>query len=150
MSENHSISIIDGNPSVLWVPGKLQTKKLASKPKSALTPDIPPSEMFKRNKEYTLFDLNGIPTHDKNGKPLSVTKLKKLHRQYETHKAIHDKWLSQKHTKSFVCCYHFAFDYPVILLFFLDSVFNYLIKECSCSVFYCFLLIIAMQLWVST
>ena len=98
MSEEHSVSIIDGSPSVLWVPGKLQTKKPVSKSKPVLTPDIPPEVMFRKSGEYSEFDSNGIPTHGKNGKPLSATKLKKLHKQYETHKAIHQKWLSQKHT----------------------------------------------------
>ena len=101
MAKKHAISIVDGNPAILWVPGAMQTKE---KPKSAkksakptLTADVEPSELFRRTGEYSQFDANGIPTHDKTGKPLSASKLKKFRKQFETHKAIHEKWLNQKH-----------------------------------------------------
>lgn len=118
MSDKHSISIIDGNPDVLWLPGKLQTKKKDDKNKKtntqtgemkktgkpSLTANIPPNEMFKQSGEYSQFDENGFPTHDKTGKPISQSKMKKLRKQYETHKAIHEKWLNQ-HKKYIVCSF---------------------------------------------
>ena len=108
MSEKHAISIVDGNPDVLWLPGKLQNKNKNKKKeegktgKPSLTANIPPSEMFKQSGEYSQFDANGFPTHDKTGKPISQSKMKKLKKQYETHKAIHEKWLNQ--TKKLCVC----------------------------------------------
>ena len=121
MSEKHAISIIDGNPDVLWLPGKLQNKKKkevekAGKPgKPSLTANIPPSEMFKQSGEYSQFDENGFPTHDRTGKPISQSKMKKLRKQYETHKAIHEKWLNQ--TKKLPVCSQFLFEKGVSVWF---------------------------------
>jgi len=39
--------------------------------------------MFKNNPEYTQFDEKGIPTHDKEGKPLSHGKIKQATKDYE-------------------------------------------------------------------
>ena len=101
VSDKHHCSIIDGKGDTLWVKGELP-KKEAKKQSNQLTPDCPPSEMFKRTGEFSQFDAAGFPLLDKNGKPLSPTKQKKLHKRYETHKAIHEKWLLQ-HKACSVC-----------------------------------------------
>ena len=105
VSDKHHCSIIDGKGDTLWVKGELpkkETKKEAKKQSNQLTPDCPPSEMFKRTGEFSQFDAAGFPLLDKNGKPLSPTKQKKLRKRYETHKAIHEKWLLQ-HKAYSVC-----------------------------------------------
>ena len=101
VSDKHHCSIIDGKGDTLWVKGELP-KKEAKKQSNQLTPDCPPSEMFKRTGEFSQFDAAGFPLLDKNGKPLSPTKQKKLRKRYETHKAIHEKWLLQ-HKAYSVC-----------------------------------------------
>ena len=53
MAKKHAISIVDGNPSILWVPGATQTKEKPKKSaKPALTADVEPSELFRRTGEY--------------------------------------------------------------------------------------------------
>ena len=105
VSDKHHCSIIDGKGDTLWVKGELpkkEAKKETKKQSNQLTPDCPPSEMFKRTGEFSQFDAAGFPLLDKNGKPLSPTKQKKLRKRYETHKAIHEKWLLQ-HKAYSVC-----------------------------------------------
>ena len=99
MSDKHKITIIDGKEGLLWVAGELPKKKEEKKPtekKQGLVASIPPSEMFRQSGEYSSFDERGIPTCDKDGKPLSASRIKKLTKQYNTHKAIHEKWLASK------------------------------------------------------
>lgn len=101
VSTQHKITLIDGKEGLLWVTGELPKSNPSPKQsqKKGLTPSLPPSEMFKQSDAYSMFDERGIPTCDKSGKPLSASKLKKLNKQYNTHKAIHEKWLaSQKYT----------------------------------------------------
>ena len=104
VSDRHGLTIIDGKSDVQWVVGQLPKKsvKAKSQVKQGLNASIPPSEMFRSNPEYSMFDSDGIPTHDRNGKPLSAPRLKKLRKQYATHSAIHEKWLAQV-KKSVVC-----------------------------------------------
>ena len=105
VSDKHHCSIIDGKGDTLWVKGELpkkEAKKETKKQSNQLTPDCPPSEMFKRTGEFSQFDAAGFPLLDKNGKALSPTKQKKLRKRYETHKAIHEKWLLQ-HKACSVC-----------------------------------------------
>lgn len=101
-STNHKITMIDGKDGLLWIAGEIPKKEKKEKKKSqGLVPSLPPSELFKQSGEYSAFDERGVPTHDQNGKPLSASKLKKLNKQYNTHKAIHEKWLASQ--KYIVC-----------------------------------------------
>ena len=95
-SDQFGITIIDGKSDVRWVMGQLPTKQPRKAKKEGLNPSIPPSEMFLSNSEFSAFDKEGIPTHDKDGKPLSASRLKRLRKQYATHSLIHAKWLEQK------------------------------------------------------
>lgn len=92
VSTNHKITMIDGKEGLLWIAGEIPKKE--KKKSQGLVPSLPPSELFKQSGEYSAFDERGVPTHDQNGKPLSASKLKKLNKQYNTHKAIHEKWLA--------------------------------------------------------
>lgn len=105
MSAEHKITLIDGKEDLLWVTGELPKKEKApskQKPKQGLVASLPPSEMFKQSGEYSCFDERGFPSCDASGKPLSANKIKKLTKQYNTHKAIHEKWLASQ-SKSIVC-----------------------------------------------
>lgn len=98
VSSKHHCSIIDGKGETLWVKGELpkKEKKEAKKDPRQLTPACPPSEMFKLTGEFSQFDASGFPLLDKEGKPLSPTKQKKLRKRMEKHRAIHQKWLEQQ------------------------------------------------------
>ena len=100
-SDRFGITIIDGKSDVRWVVGPLPKKQPKKAKQEGLNPSVPPSEMFLGNSEFSAFDKEGIPTHDKDGKPLSASRLKKLRKQYATHSLIHSKWLEQK--KRCVC-----------------------------------------------
>lgn len=54
---------------------------------------IPPGELFKTD-EFTAWDENGIPTADKEGEPLSKSMKKKLQKQYDAQKKLHEQYLA--------------------------------------------------------
>ncbi|XP_017667941.1 cysteine--tRNA ligase, cytoplasmic isoform X1 [Pipra filicauda] len=55
---------------------------------------IPPHEMFKSELDkYSMFDENGFPTHDTEGKELSKGQIKKLKKLYETQEKLHKEYL---------------------------------------------------------
>ncbi|XP_039923313.1 cysteine--tRNA ligase, cytoplasmic isoform X1 [Hirundo rustica] len=55
---------------------------------------IPPHEMFKLELDkYSMFDENGFPTHDTEGKELSKGQIKKLKKLYETQEKLHKEYL---------------------------------------------------------
>uniref|UniRef100_A0A8B9D9X8 Cysteine--tRNA ligase, cytoplasmic n=1 Tax=Anser cygnoides TaxID=8845 RepID=A0A8B9D9X8_ANSCY len=55
---------------------------------------IPPHEMFKlEHDKYSMFDENGFPTHDAEGKELSKGQIKKLKKVYETQEKLHKEYL---------------------------------------------------------
>ena len=103
VSDKFGVSIIDGKSDVRWVLGQLPKKQPKMAKEEGLNPSIPPSQMFLGNSEFSAFDKEGIPTHDKDGKPLSASRLKKLRKQYATHSAIHAKWLEQR--KKWICLF---------------------------------------------
>lgn len=51
-----------------------------------------PSEMF-RNPDYSQWDANGLPTHDKDGKELTKSQGKKVAKLMEAQKKKYEKWL---------------------------------------------------------
>ncbi|KFU94342.1 Cysteine--tRNA ligase, cytoplasmic, partial [Chaetura pelagica] len=55
---------------------------------------IPPHEMFKSEYDkYSVFDENGFPTHDTEGKELSKGQIKKLKKLYETQEKLYKEYL---------------------------------------------------------
>ncbi|KAL8883358.1 MAG: hypothetical protein Q9215_008265 [Flavoplaca cf. flavocitrina] len=58
---------------------------------------ISPQELFK-NEEYSAWNEDGIPTKDKDGNELTNSKTKKLKKQWEHQKRLHDQWQSQQQT----------------------------------------------------
>jgi hypothetical protein len=44
--------------------------------------------MFKGMAEYSLFDADGVPTHDAKGEPLSKSAFKKLRKDWEKQKRL--------------------------------------------------------------
>ena len=56
---------------------------------------IPPKEMFLNMTDlYSKFDDEGVPTHDKDGEPLSKGAAKKLQKEYAKQKDLHEKYLA--------------------------------------------------------
>lgn len=56
---------------------------------------IPPQEMFLGMTDiYSKFDGEGMPTHDKDGEPLSKGAVKKLHKEYSKQRELHEKSLA--------------------------------------------------------
>jgi cysteinyl-tRNA synthetase len=65
-------------------------KKLAAKEAQAR---IPPEELFRgRSDLYSAFDAAGLPTHDDKGEPLTKGASKKLQKELEKQREVHDKW----------------------------------------------------------
>lgn len=52
---------------------------------------VPPSEMFKNETDkYSAFDEQGIPTHDKDGEPISAKQIKKLKKLYQQQEKLYN------------------------------------------------------------
>jgi hypothetical protein len=65
---------------------------------------IPPVKMFRQHGSlYSSFDNQGIPLTNANGEPLSKSALKKLNKQYETHKKRHEKYLQTANATVATC-----------------------------------------------
>jgi len=56
---------------------------------------VPPSEMFRGSAEYSAWDETGLPTLDVAGAPLSATVVKKLLKDYNKQKEVHEKYLAK-------------------------------------------------------
>lgn len=69
---------------------KLEEQKRQEKLQKA---KIPPGELFK-NDDFTAWDEHGIPTADKAGEPLSKSMKKKLQKQYDAQKKLHEQYLA--------------------------------------------------------
>jgi hypothetical protein len=53
---------------------------------------IPPTEMFRREiYVYTLFDSDGVPTHDADGNKLDVSVIQQLRKEWEWQKELSEK-----------------------------------------------------------
>lgn len=55
---------------------------------------ISPQELF-RNEEYSAWDDDGLPLKDNEGNELTNSKRKKLKKQWDHQKRLHDQWQSQ-------------------------------------------------------
>ncbi|TMW63959.1 hypothetical protein Poli38472_014664 [Pythium oligandrum] len=57
---------------------------------------VPPTEMFKTQTElYSAFDAEGLPTHDAAGAPLTKTTIKKLKKEQDKQKKLHETYLKE-------------------------------------------------------
>ncbi|XP_047134203.1 cysteine--tRNA ligase, cytoplasmic isoform X3 [Hydra vulgaris] len=73
---------------------ELKQKQLEEKLMKEAKAKVPPSEMFKLEQDkYSLFDEQGIPTHDSNGEKLSSSQLKKLKKLYTQQEKLYQKHL---------------------------------------------------------
>lgn len=50
--------------------------------------NVDPTEMYKSSPLYSLFDVDGIPTHDAKGEPISKSSFKKLRKDWEKQKQL--------------------------------------------------------------
>jgi len=59
---------------------------------------IPPEEFFKseRGAEFSAYDAEGVPTHDKDGNALPKSAIKKLAKDLEKQKKLYDSWKASK------------------------------------------------------
>jgi cysteinyl-tRNA synthetase len=72
---------------------KAEEQKLAERLEKA---KIAPEQLFRGSAEYGEFDENGVPTSDQQGNPLSKSLIKKLLKQYNVQKKLHDEYLAGK------------------------------------------------------
>ena len=73
-----------------------EKKKAEQAAKQANKEDMKdPIDMF-RTSEYSQWDANGIPTHDKENKEITKSQTKKLTKLMETQKKKYEKWLAQQ------------------------------------------------------
>lgn len=56
---------------------------------------LSPLAMFKQNPEYSKFDEDGIPTHDAKGEEVPKTRSKKLKKEWDAQKRLHDLFLAE-------------------------------------------------------
>jgi len=49
--------------------------------------------------EYSKFDQEGIPTHNKNGEPLSENDINGLKKLFKSHDKKHNEWLAKQTKK---------------------------------------------------
>ncbi|KAL8997808.1 MAG: hypothetical protein Q9169_002978 [Polycauliona sp. 2 TL-2023] len=56
---------------------------------------VSPQELFK-DEEYSEWDADGLPTKDKEGNELTKSRGKKLKKQWDHQKRLHDQWQSQQ------------------------------------------------------
>ena len=58
---------------------------------------IAPQDIFRGMTDlYSKFDESGIPTHDKDGEPLTKGQTKKVQKDYAKQKEVHEKYLASK------------------------------------------------------
>ena len=77
-----------------------ERKKAEAAQKKAAAQQEPvkdPEQMF-RTDEYSAWAENGLPTHDKEGKEISKSQIKKLTKMMEAQRKKYEKWKSQQST----------------------------------------------------
>lgn len=56
---------------------------------------IPPAQWFRRQTDkFSAWDDNGLPTHNKDGDPVTKSALKKIQKEMQVQHKRHDKYLS--------------------------------------------------------
>ena len=61
---------------------------------------LPPDQLFRDPSQFSSWDDDGMPKTDQYGEPLTKSAMKKLKKQYETHKKRHEKYLKTETTAS--------------------------------------------------
>lgn len=56
---------------------------------------INPVDMFKGRDEFSKFDDQGLPTHTKDGEEITKSRKKKLQKEWDTQKKLHDEYLKE-------------------------------------------------------
>lgn len=56
---------------------------------------ISPAELFKSTGEFTKFDEAGFPTHTKDGEEITKSRKKKVQKEWDTQKKLHDEYLKE-------------------------------------------------------
>ncbi|KAI9487053.1 MAG: cysteinyl-tRNA synthetase [Benjaminiella poitrasii] len=56
---------------------------------------VPPQELFKQSDEFSKFDENGFPTHTKDGEEVTKSRKKKLQKEYDMQKKLHEEYLKE-------------------------------------------------------
>ncbi|OAD76974.1 hypothetical protein PHYBLDRAFT_185884 [Phycomyces blakesleeanus NRRL 1555(-)] len=56
---------------------------------------VSPLEMFKNSEEFKTFDTNGMPTHSKDGEEITKSRKKKLQKEWDMQKKLHDEYLKE-------------------------------------------------------
>ncbi|CAO3608306.1 unnamed protein product [Cunninghamella blakesleeana] len=56
---------------------------------------INPIDMFKGKDEFSKFDDQGLPTHTKDGEEITKSRKKKLQKEWDTQKKLHDEYLKE-------------------------------------------------------
>lgn len=56
---------------------------------------VSPSDLFKSTGEFTKFDEAGFPTHTKDGEEITKSRKKKVQKEWDTQKKLHDEYLKE-------------------------------------------------------
>ncbi|KAI8075340.1 cysteinyl-tRNA synthetase [Gilbertella persicaria] len=56
---------------------------------------LAPQDMFKQSDEFSKFDDQGFPTHAKDGEELTKSRKKKLQKEYDNQKKLHEEYLKE-------------------------------------------------------
>ncbi|CAO3616943.1 unnamed protein product [Cunninghamella echinulata] len=56
---------------------------------------INPVDMFKNNDEFSKFDEQGLPTHTKDGEEITKSRKKKLQKEWDSQKKLHEEYLKE-------------------------------------------------------
>ncbi|KAI8375559.1 cysteinyl-tRNA synthetase [Blakeslea trispora] len=56
---------------------------------------LSPQEMFKNSEEFSKFDESGFPTHTKDGEEVTKSRKKKLQKEYDNQKKLHEEYLKE-------------------------------------------------------
>lgn len=56
---------------------------------------MPPQDLFKGDAKYLEFDAEGIPTKLADGSELPKSQAKKLKKEQDKHKKLHEEWLKK-------------------------------------------------------
>lgn len=56
---------------------------------------IAPKDMFKNSEEFLKFDEAGFPTHTQNGEEVTKSRKKKLQKEWDMQKKLHDEYLKE-------------------------------------------------------
>lgn len=74
---------------------ELKAKALAAKTEKEALKKVPPHEMFqKMSDKFSVFDSQGIPTHDAEGNEISKGQLKKLQKLYQAQQKKYEEYLA--------------------------------------------------------